>query len=181
MAARKKADESELAPSLKAVRLLVFDVDGTLTDGAVTIGPEGESLRFAVVDGFALKYALAAGLQIAWISGRGSQAAERRGRELGLTEIHLKVANKSKELAALQKRLGIEPAATAAMGDDVPDLGLRARAGFFAAPANARPEALACADWVASTRGGESAVRDFVELVLRAQGRWREIVEEHGG
>jgi 3-deoxy-D-manno-octulosonate 8-phosphate phosphatase (KDO 8-P phosphatase) len=181
MAARKRAIEAELVERLKAVRLLVFDIDGTLTDGTVTVGADGEALRFCVIDGYALKQAQRLGLSIAWISGRGSPAAEKRGRELGLTEIHLRVADKAAELSALQRRLGLEMHQTAAMGDDVPDLGLRARAGFFAAPSNARPEILACADWIAPARGGEGAVRELIELVLRAQDRWREIVAKPGG
>jgi 3-deoxy-D-manno-octulosonate 8-phosphate phosphatase (KDO 8-P phosphatase) len=181
MAARKKGSESELGERLKAVRLIVLDVDGTLTDGAVTVTHDGESLRFSVIDGFALKSAQQQGLTFAWISGRGSPAAELRGRELGVTEIHLRSADKAAELRAVQQRLRIEPQQTLGMGDDLPDLGLRQRCGIFAAPANARPEVLERADWVAQARGGEGAVRELIELVLRAQDRWSAIVDKFAG
>lgn len=178
---RKAAIAGELAERLKAVRLLALDVDGTLTDGSVTFTGDSEALRFCVADGFALKHAQRLGLHVAWISGRGSPAAERRARELGIAEIHLRVADKGAELRALQQRLAIEPHATIAMGDDVPDLPLRERAVLFAAPANARAEVLAIADWVSTARGGEGAVRELIELVLRAQDRWRDVLAQYGG
>ena len=91
--------------------------------------------------------------------------------------MHLRVASKNAVLAQLQERLRIAPEDTAGMGDDLPDLGLRARCGFFAAPANARREVRDRADLVTESSGGRGALRDFAELILRAKGRWQAIVD----
>ena len=166
---------------LGGVRLVVFDVDGTLTDGAVTVTEHGESLRFAVIDGFAIKELQKAGIHVAWISGRSSPATAARAKDLGVTEVHLGQVHKTRALAALQERLGIAPGETAAIGDDLPDLSLRPRIAFLAAPANARSEVAARADLVTHAAGGHGAVREFVEHILRAQGRWQAIVGAFAG
>jgi 3-deoxy-D-manno-octulosonate 8-phosphate phosphatase (KDO 8-P phosphatase) len=168
------------AARLARVRLVALDVDGVLTDGRISYGAHGpadERPAFDVQDGLALRWLRSAGLVVAWISGRGSPAVEFRARELEVRELHLKVESKSAVLAAIQERLSIPPAATAGMGDDLPDLGLRARCGFFAAPANARPELRARADLVTEASGGRGAVRELAEHILRAQGRWQAIVD----
>lgn len=168
------------AARLAGAKLLVLDVDGVLTDGRISVDPGGsgdEQLAFDVQDGIALKWIQAAGLVVAWISGRGPPAVFLRARELGIVEIHLKATSKRETLTRIQDRLGIAPPETVGMGDDLPDLGLRARCGFFAAPANARPEIRACADLVTEGRGGRGAVRELCERILRAQGRWPSIVD----
>lgn len=165
---------------LARVRLLALDIDGVLTDGRVLYGAEdepGELLAFDVQDGIALRWIQEAGVALAWISGRGSPAAGRRARELGVVELHLRVASKRAALEEIQARLGIRVEETAAMGDDLPDLGLRARCGYFAAPANARPEVRERADAVTASSGGRGAVRELCERILRARGRWTAIVD----
>jgi 3-deoxy-D-manno-octulosonate 8-phosphate phosphatase (KDO 8-P phosphatase) len=168
--------EEERERSLAGARLLALDVDGTLTDGQVVYGESGEIQRFSVHDGAALRWLLEAGVLVVWITGRGCAATERRAQELEITELVQKSGPKDAALADVQERLRVGPGATIAMGDDLPDLGLRARASFFAAPANARPEVRAVADLVTAARGGEGAVRELCELVLRAKGRWSAIV-----
>jgi 3-deoxy-D-manno-octulosonate 8-phosphate phosphatase (KDO 8-P phosphatase) len=173
--------ESRLAEQLRPVRLLVLDVDGTLTDGAVSVGETGESLRFSVVDGFAIKELQRAGVTIAWISGRGTPATAARAKELGVSELRLKTLAQGEATLEMRERLGIGVRETAAMGDDLPDLTLRAACAFFAAPANARPEVVARADFVTRAAGGAGAVRELAEMILRAQGRWTTIVSGYGG
>lgn len=160
---------------LAGVRLLALDVDGVLTDGRVTYVGEHESQSFWVQDGQGLVWLRKAGVRLAWISGRGCEATERRARELGVDELHLRSGPKDQVLGEVQARLGVAPAETAAMGDDLPDLGLAERAGFFAAPANARSEVRARADLVTRASGGAGAVRELVEHILRAQGRWDDV------
>jgi len=121
-----------------------------------------------------------AGVVVAWISGRTSPAVDSRARELRVGEIHLAAVSKTEVLRGIQERLEIAPDETVAMGDDLPDLGLRARAGFFAAPRNARPEILERADLVTTAPGGRGAVRELCERILRAQGRWQGIVDGAG-
>ena len=174
--AEREADAARLA----RVRLLALDVDGVLTDGFITIGAGGisdERPSFDVQDGIAMRWIQEAGVRVAWISGRGSPAVTFRARELGIAELHLKTASKKAKLVEIQARLGISIEETAAMGDDLPDLGLRAASGFFAAPKNARPEVRACADLLTEAHGGRGAVRELCERILRAQGRWQSIVD----
>lgn len=171
--------EPEVA-RLARVKLLALDVDGVLTDGRITYGAHGpadERPAFDVQDGIAFRWLQNEGVVVAWISGRGSPAVELRARELEIRELHLRVASKKAVLAEVQERLAIPPEATAGMGDDLPDLGLRARCGFFAAPANARREVRDRADLVTESSGGRGALRDFAELILRAKGRWQAIVD----
>lgn len=172
--------DRQLEARLRGVRLLALDVDGVLTDGRVVYsadGPAGELQHFDVQDGIALRWLIEAGIVVAWITGRGCPATTFRAHELRVEECHTKVASKRDTLRAIQDRRGISQAETVAMGDDLPDLGMRAVAGVFVAPANARDEIKARADWVASARGGAGAVRELAESILRVNGRWAAIVE----
>jgi|SRR5882672_406954 len=173
--------EPGLAAKLAPVRLLVLDVDGTLTDGSVATTHDDEVQRFNVRDGFGIVEAQKLGLIIAWISGRGSLATERRANDLRIAEVHLRSRDKAATLRGIQERLHLTASATAAMGDDLPDLTLRPHVSLFAAPADAVAEVLARADLVMQARGGHGAVREFIELILRSQGRWQALVDAHGG
>jgi 3-deoxy-D-manno-octulosonate 8-phosphate phosphatase (KDO 8-P phosphatase) len=166
---------------LAGARLLALDVDGCLTDGRVVLGPWGEVQAFCVHDGQGLKFLQRSGVEVAWITGRGSQATELRAHELGVKELHMRVGPKQEVLEELRRRLGVGAEATLAMGDDLADLGLARASGFFCAPANARAEVRAAADLVTSAAGGAGAVRELCELVLRAKGVWQGLVEKAGG
>ncbi len=161
--------------SIRAVRirLLVLDVDGVLTDGGLDYGAAGEETkRFFVQDGLALVAARRAGLAIAVISGRGSAAVTRRMTELGVSEVHQGVQDKVAALESVMRRLGLRAAEVAVMGDDLPDLALMKQAGLALAPANAVAEVRRAADWVARRAGGAGAVRDAVEMLLKARKDW---------
>ena len=161
------------APRASSIRLLVLDVDGVLTDGGLVYGASGEEIkRFHVHDGFALVAALKAGLQVAVVSGRASAAVTRRMAELGVVEVHQGVSDKAQALDALRERLGLAPREVAVMGDDLPDLPAMGHAGLALAPANAVAEVKRAAHWVARRRGGEGAVREAVEMLLRARRSW---------
>ncbi|HET8576242.1 MAG TPA: HAD hydrolase family protein [Methylomirabilota bacterium] len=155
------------------IRLLVLDVDGVLTDGSLEYSAAGdETKRFFVQDGLALVAARRAGLAIAVISGRASAAVTRRLSELGVSEVHQGVEDKLAALEALLGRLKIQAAEVAVMGDDLPDLPLMKRAGLSLAPADAAPEVRRAAGWVSRRRGGAGAVRDAVEMLLKARKAW---------
>ena len=156
---------------LARARLFVFDVDGVLTDGRVVYAEGLELQAFDVKDGLGLTQLLREGLQVAWISGRGCEATRRRAAELGVRELHLGAGAKGDVLAGLQARLGVEPAATVSMGDDLPDLALAERSALFAAPADAHPAVRARAGWIAAACGGRGAVRELTDAVLHARGR----------
>jgi len=161
------------APRASRIRLLVLDVDGVLTDGGLVYGSSGEETkRFHVHDGLALVAAAKVGLQIAILSSRASAAVTRRMSELGVSEVHQGVADKGAALDALRERLGLRAPEVAVMGDDLPDLPAMARAGLALAPANAVAEVKRAAHWVARRRGGDGAVREAVEMLLKARRAW---------
>ncbi len=174
-------DETPDLARLARVRLLALDVDGTLTDGRIRVAESGESLDFCVLDGIALLWLREVGIEVAWITGRDTPALRRRARDLRIAELHALVQDKASCLRALQARLRIAPAETAAMGDDIPDLGLAAAAGIFACPHDARPEVRARAHICTSARGGEGAVRELSEHLLRARGAWERILARAAG
>jgi len=155
------------------IRLLVLDVDGVLTDGGLYYGTSGEEIkRFDVQDGLAVVAARRAGLAVAVISGRASAAVTRRMAELGITEVHQGVEDKTVVLAALTARLGLDLEDVAVMGDDLGDLALMRRVGLALAPANAVREVRSAADWVSRRLGGAGAVREAIELLLQARKAW---------
>ncbi len=167
----------ELIKRLAEIRLVALDVDGTLTDGAVIYGDDGQEVRFDVRDGQGVVWLVRElGLEVAWITGRGCVAVERRAEELGVQHLHMHSDDKYEALHALQERLGVGPEQTLAMGDDLPDLGLAARAGVFCVPADARLEVKAAATWVTDSSGGDGALREVAEELLRARGCWEGLV-----
>ena len=174
----------ELSPKARAVlsrmRLLALDVDGCLTDGRVQYVGKEELMSFHVHDGQALRWLLDEGIQLTWITGRGSPATARRAAELGVRELHTRVKDKAERLAQVQAQLDVSPSATVAMGDDLPDLALARHAALFVAPANARPEILERADLVTTASGGSGAVRELAEWVLRARDVWERRVRVAG-
>lgn len=161
------------AARLARIRLLILDVDGVLTDGGLYYGPSGEETkRFHVQDGLSIAAARRAGLHVAIISGRASASVTRRMTELGIAEVHQGVADKAAILAAMMERLGVQPAEVAMMGDDLTDLPLMRRVGLALAPPNAVPEVRRAAHWVSRRRGGDGAVREAIEHLLRARKAW---------
>ena len=158
---------------LARIKLFALDVDGTLTNGQVVYVGKEESQAFDVLDGQGLVWMRRDGVKLAWITGRGCAATSQRAEELGVEFAVLKCKNKRAALVAIQEELGLTEAETLSMGDDLPDLALGNGSGFFAAPANARPEVKQRADYVTNARGGDGAVREVCELYLRARGQWQ--------
>ena len=160
------------------IRLLCLDCDGVLTDGTILLGDDGtESKRFHVHDGLAIKAWQSSGRTVAVITARRSLALERRMRELGISEVHQGVSDKRAVFVELIERLGVDAAASAYMGDDLADLPVLSACGFPMAPANACPEVRSIAGWVAERRGGEGAVRESIEMLMRPSGDWDRVVE----
>lgn len=151
----------------KLVRLLVLDVDGVLTDGRLYYGAKGEALKaFHVRDGHGIKQMLAAGVRVAVISGRRSAAVTQRCRELGIRDLRQGVTDKLAELRRLCARLKIEPAQTACIGDDTPDVAMMRAVGLSFAVRDAHPDALAAASRVTRLPGGRGAVREVCDTLL---------------
>ena len=170
----------------RRVRLLVLDVDGVLTDGRMILSERGDELKaFHTHDGMGITLARRAGLAVALVTGEKSPIAQRRGAKLGIDDVVLGARRKGETLSELMTRHGVKAEAVAFMGDDILDIPALQRAGLALAPANAVAEVQAIAHLVTRAAGGAGAVREGVELILRAQGRWREtvraFVREHGG
>jgi 3-deoxy-D-manno-octulosonate 8-phosphate phosphatase (KDO 8-P phosphatase) len=162
------------ARGAKPLRGLFFDVDGVLTDGRVFLGEDGTEFKiFDTKDGHGIKKALAAGLRVAWISGRSSRATETRARELGVAAVRQGVKEKLRAYQEICEDWGITPAETAALGDDEPDVPILQAAAFSACPADATEPARRAAKVVLKRPGGHGAVREFIEHILR----YNEIVE----
>jgi 3-deoxy-D-manno-octulosonate 8-phosphate phosphatase (KDO 8-P phosphatase) len=149
------------------IRLVVLDVDGVLTDGRLYYGADGETLKvFHVRDGHGIKALLAAGIDVAIISGRRSAALERRARELGIHHVHQGIEDKGPALAALLETLKIPAVEAACLVDDTPDLPMMAMVGVPVAVADAHPSVLNAARWVTRSAGGHGAVRELADHLL---------------
>lgn len=170
----------------RAVRLLVADVDGVLTDGGMVLSDRGDELKaFHVRDGVAVALAARAGLRTAFVTGETSSLAKMRGDKLGVDAVVLGARRKGEVLEELCAQFGVGPRAAAYVGDDLLDVPALQRAGLAIAVADAVREVRACAHVVTRARGGSGALRECVELILRAQGSWRRTVaayvRDHGG
>ena len=176
----------EVAARARKVRLLVMDVDGVLTDGRMVLAQSGDELKmFHTHDGIALALAHRAGLRTAIMTGETSPIAKARGAKLGVDRVLLGVRRKGESVEALLAELGWGPDCLAYIGDDLLDIPALERAGLAVAVNDAVPEVKAAAHVVTLAMGGHGAVRECVELILRAQGTWRAVVDEyvreHGG
>ena len=161
-----------------AVKLLVFDVDGVLTDGGLYYGPDGEVLkRFDVKDGHALVMARLLGLPAAILTARTSKIVEVRGRELGLVAVEQGHKDKVRGLRQLCERIGVAPENCAFMGDDINDLGPMGMVGLPACPSDAVSEVRQIAIFVSQAPGGRGAARELVELCLKNANLWERGLE----
>jgi 3-deoxy-D-manno-octulosonate 8-phosphate phosphatase (KDO 8-P phosphatase) len=155
------------------IRLLLLDVDGVLTDGSIVLLGDGQELKsFHVRDGTAIVLAKREGIEVGLLSGRSSEVTARRASELGISLVVQGETDKRAAFGRILESTGLEAGAVAYMGDDLLDLPVLREAGLSAAPADAVPEVLAEADWISTRPGGRGAVREFVELLLGARGRW---------
>jgi 3-deoxy-D-manno-octulosonate 8-phosphate phosphatase (KDO 8-P phosphatase) len=157
----------------RGIKLILLDVDGVLTDGTVIMHGDGtESKGFHIRDGAAMVWAGQAGIPVGLLSARMSAATAQRAAQLGIRIVSQGVADKAAEFDRLAAAAGVQDDAVAYMGDDLLDLPVFARAGLAGAPADAAEDVRTRAHWVSSAAGGRGAVRQFIELILRAQDRW---------
>ena len=159
------------------IRLLCLDVDGVLTDGSILLNHRGEEIkRFFSHDGVAIRGWLGCARELAIITARDSGATERRFNELGVRHVFTGVKEKGKVFQDLLQQLKLEPSQAAMVGDELPDLPVLRKCGYAVAVANAVDEVKAMAHHVTTRPGGKGAVREVVEHLLRAQGRWEDVV-----
>jgi len=169
----------------RLVRLVIFDVDGVLTDASVYVGvlPDGRTLelkRFDIQDGLGIQLLKRAGIQVAFVSGRLSEATALQARALEVEECHQDPdARKVPLVEGILERTAVSWEETAMLADDLPDLAVFRRVGLRVAVANAQPEVAALADWQTQSRGGGGAVREFCRALLVARGDWDRLIEEY--
>jgi 3-deoxy-D-manno-octulosonate 8-phosphate phosphatase (KDO 8-P phosphatase) len=161
--------------------LLLMDVDGVLTDGHVCLQtfPDGhvaEMKIFNAHDGAGLKLASIVGLRTGVISGRNARAVDQRAKEAGIEFVYQGRVEKVGAYLDALRRAEVKDDEVAYMGDDLPDLPLMVRVGLAVAVADAAPEVRQAAHYVTRARGGEGAAREVVELILKAQGKWKDAI-----
>lgn len=153
------------------IRVIGFDVDGTLTDGRLLYADDGEeSKSFHVQDGLGIVLLRHAGIEVALVTARVSAVVERRGRELGIARVHTHTREKLACMRGIAEEMGIGMDQVAFMGDDLPDLATLRGAGLAIVPANAHDWVKPAAHWTTPRAGGAGAARDACDLLLHAQG-----------
>ncbi|MGB6008734.1 KdsC family phosphatase [Castellaniella sp.] len=155
-----------------AVRLMIFDVDGILTDGSLWYGEHGEAVKpFNALDGHGLRLLREQGIRVAWVSGRKSAITARRAAELGISPALQGIHDKINTVEELARDAGLRLDAVGYMGDDIIDLPVLRRVGFAVSVPNAPLYVSQAAHWVTGLSGGRGAVRECCDLILAAQGR----------
>lgn len=168
-----------VAARARKIRVLLMDVDGVLTDGCVWLlshrdGSASELKGFSAYDGAGLKIARTAGLRTGIITGRESAAVAMRARECEIEFVYQGRAVKLDAYQEILRATGASDGEVAYVGDDLPDLSILRRVGLAVAVANASPEVKRAAHYVTARSGGEGAVREVIELIVKAQGKWEE-------
>ena len=177
----------KISPALKKraaqIQLLLMDVDGTMTDGSVTLlsqldGTALEIKTFDAHDGQGLTLAHTAGLRTGCITGRESTALTRRAREMKMEFIYMKQALKMPAYEEILGKAGVPDSVVAYVGDDLPDLPLMRRVGLAIAVGNAVPEVKQAANYTTKAPAGHGAIREAVELILKSKGIWKEMIDK---
>jgi 3-deoxy-D-manno-octulosonate 8-phosphate phosphatase (KDO 8-P phosphatase) len=172
-----------IAKRAKQVKVFLMDVDGTITDGSVTLlsQPDGTALEiktFDAHDGQGLTLAHTAGIRTGVITGRGSAALQRRCKELSIEFVYEKQPHKIAAYEEILKKTGAKESEVAYLGDDLPDLTVMRRVGFAVAVGDAAPELKAMAHYVTAANGGKGAAREVVEVILKSRGIWKEMIDK---
>jgi 3-deoxy-D-manno-octulosonate 8-phosphate phosphatase (KDO 8-P phosphatase) len=161
------------------VRLLLFDVDGVLTDGRIWLHADGTEIKqFDIKDGAGIVCAQRAGLIVGFLSARTSAATLRRAAEIGVTLVKQGVASKLRTYESILRQHRLTDAEVAYMGDDLLDLPVLGRVGLAAAPSDAATDVRERVAWVSRAAAGRGAARELIEMVLTAQGRWDRVVRD---
>jgi 3-deoxy-D-manno-octulosonate 8-phosphate phosphatase (KDO 8-P phosphatase) len=172
--------EEELRSRILAVRLMIFDVDGVLTDGRIIYHDDGSEIKaFDVQDGHGIKLLQRAGIEVALITGRSCRAVEHRAHGLGITRVYQGARDKLEAYQEILEKTGLKDEEIGFMGDDLIDIPLLRRAGFAATVPNAVPHVTPYVHYVTRAMGGHGAGREVCELLLRVQGLWDEVTRRY--
>ena len=181
---------AKISPALKkraaGVKVILMDVDGTMTDGSVTLlsQPDGTALEiktFDAHDGQGLTLAHTAGLRTGCITGRESPALLRRAREMKMEFVYMKIALKIPAFEEILAKAGVTDAEVAFIGDDLPDIPLLQRAGLAVAVGDAVEDVKKIAHYTTKAHAGRGAVREAIELILKSKGMWDELIDKARG
>ncbi len=159
------------------IKLIVLDVDGTLTDGKLYISNSGDEMKsFNVKDGLGITQAIKLGKEIAIITGKTSKIVHRRCEELGIKEIHQGIKDKISTLDCILDKYNLSYDNIAYMGDDLIDLAVMKRCKLAGAPKDSVDEILAISDFISTKNGGDGAVREFIEFILKKENLWENVI-----
>jgi 3-deoxy-D-manno-octulosonate 8-phosphate phosphatase (KDO 8-P phosphatase) len=162
------------------IKLLLMDCDGVLTDGRLWLTGDGDEQKsFNTHDGLGLSLLHRAGLKSGIITGRSSQAVSRRAQELGVEFVHQGNPDKIAAFEQILRQADVSESEVAFVGDDLPDIPLMNRAELSVAVADAVADTRSVAHYVTQARGGRGAVREVIELILKSQGRWHDLVDDY--
>lgn len=160
----------------RRIKMIIMDVDGTLTDGTLAVLPDGDEIKsYHVRDGLGILLAHLVGIKTAIITGKNSRALEKRAERLGIDELHQGILDKKGVLEGIMQKHGLNAEEIAYIGDDLGDLEVLKMVGLAAAVADAHPEVKKHCHFISRLNGGKGAVRELIELVLGAQEKWPEI------
>lgn len=176
MSERRGVEEVNLSERLAAIKLLILDVDGTLTEGSMIFVGGDQVKAFHVHDGLGIRLARNFGLEVAIVTGNTSRSVTLRAQTLGLTMVFQGVRHKSGVIDRIARDTGLSTGQIAYMGDDINDLPAFERVGLRFAPSDAVSEIRDRADIVTQRPGGRGAVREAIEAILKARGQWEEAV-----
>lgn len=167
---------TKIRDKARNIKLLLLDVDGVLTDGGIVLNDRGEEIkRFDVRDGHGIRLLLRAGLQIGLITGRISKVVSHRARDLGIRIVYQKAYNKLEVYQKIKRKSRLKDREIAYVGDDIVDLPVLRRVGLAMTVKDSWAELKPQVDYVTASEGGRGAVREVVELLLKAQGKWKEL------
>jgi len=162
------------------IRLIILDVDGTLTDGGIYYSDQGvEIKRFNVKDGLGIDYAMKKGIRFAIMTGRESNIVMRRASELGITDIYQAVHNKVESLMSVMAKYRITPDEVAYVGDDLNDLGVMGKVGLPMCPSDATEEIRKISKFISSKKGGDGAVRECIDYVLKRDNIYEKVLRKY--
>jgi 3-deoxy-D-manno-octulosonate 8-phosphate phosphatase (KDO 8-P phosphatase) len=180
-------EQSDIIAKLSAIKLFAMDVDGVLTDGGIIMFPASgengilETKQFSAADGLGLQLVMIAGIHVAWITGRKSLVVEHRAKELGVEHLYQACGNKASALTELMAKYSLLPENIAYMGDDLNDFPAFEVAGVHFAPANAAKEVKALAHFITENKGGEGAVREVCDTILKLRHLWSDAFTQYLG
>lgn len=170
----------ELKDKAGAIKLLLLDVDGVLTDGRIIYDSAGRDMKFFDVhDGMGVHLLSRAGIKTVLITAKGSRAIKPRGRDMGVSDIFENISPKTAVLDKILKKYNVDTSEICFMGDDLVDLCLMKKVGFPVAVFNACPEIRQSASYITLKEGGRGAVREIAEIILKTQGKWQEMVDSY--